>query len=270
MGFFDFEKVGERGGGKNVNLKDQVTGRRLQLCFVKRMLGDKVSDVEQQEAVNKDIKERDGIFEKLEKLDTRLKAEYPYDFIPRFDFSNTHEAILKIIDKGYEFCVFQFDSRMENYALNLLDEIREHYRELLRQQGDADKIVETDKMNEEIDRMNRMKSWMHLTELGGLINDADEQHAWWIFATLLLAGKSKDLSFKTNVGNPTQFELIFLMLGSCAKKDVDNLVSHLRAMKDRLIKNQKITKRDGEEIEKIIEEGLNHNKKIHEEYPDRP
>ena len=90
MEFFDFLKTEEQGRSKAINLKDKVVGRHSQLCFVKRMLGKEVTNVEQQEASNKDIKERDGIFGKLEKIDAHIKSK---DFLPRFDFSAAQNSL---------------------------------------------------------------------------------------------------------------------------------------------------------------------------------
>ena len=59
------------------------------------------------------------------------------------------------------------------------------------------------------------------------------------------------------------------LLGSLSQDGLETIVRAYIAMKNKLIKNQKISKYDGDKVEEMIKAGLLANEEMHKLYPHR-
>lgn len=243
MGFFDFLKNKEV---TNKNIEFQ--GRHWQVCFVKQMLGERVSTLEWQIAMNKDQSERNEIIKNLEQLEAYIGSEF---FTTQYDVSSTFDKISEINDEGYANCVLQNDDVIEARCIKILKDVIEYGENKANREGILTTEIIT--AGEKIIEMKRAGGYLLvLPTLGNLLNTADDQHAWFIACSLI---------YKPN--------FITHLLASLSREGLEFMVTGISAMKDRLLKSEKISESNANKIDEMVRAGILENREIHKLYPER-
>ena len=251
MGIFDFLKT-----KKKEVLENKFVGRHQQVCFVREMLGQEISSLEQQIATNKDNSERSEILERLESLEAYMKSEF---YTTHYDVASTFDKIRGISKDGYMNCVLQNDTGMENRCLKILEDVIEYGENKARNDGSlTDELIDANKKILDTEGTYGFLVW---PELGGLLNKAEEQHAWLI-ATGLIHKKKQ-------FGRLNPCNVISELLASLDKKGLAVMANALKTMNEKLLKNGKISEIDGKKVIEMIETGVLENEEIHRLYPDR-
>jgi hypothetical protein len=104
-------------------------------------------------------------------------------------------------------------------------------------------------------------SWMGLGN-PALTKEGDMQQAWVILATLREPNKQ--------IGIHSAKNYLAQLIGSMPLNGVSKVVARYKTVRDNLVRNNKLTDEEGRKIDILIEDGLMQNRKIHEQYPDRP
>jgi hypothetical protein len=95
-----------------------------------------------------------------------------------------------------------------------------------------------------------------------LASEGDLQPAWAILATLKEP--------KKQIGIHDASNYLSQVIATLPMKGLDNVIDHYRAVKERLLNDNKLTEDEGKQIDTLIKKGLVQNKKMHEQYPNRP
>ncbi len=251
MALFNFFKK-----KKEEKIDNIFVGRYQQILFIRQILGEDVPALEIQIATNKDLSERNEIVEKLENLEKYMHSDF---FTNQFDVSSASKDISEIAKDGYNNSVLPNDSELEERVLTIYHNIIEYTKNFAKKNGSL-----TEEENANFDKIISrylsigLMTWM---TLGDKLQTSDEQHAWVILSSLSHANKE---STGFDKGDLVKTVLTLLSL-----KDVKLEAEQLREMKKRLLESKKISDHEANMIEELIEQGLDGNKRLHEQYPDR-
>lgn len=236
MGLFNFLKT-----KKTEENENKFVGRHQQVCLIKQMLGNTISDLEIQIATNKDLLERNEILEKLEDTEKYIQSEY---YTTRYDVGTTLDEIKKILNKGYDYWVLQNDCEIENRCLDIYTKVIEY--SISKQKNTLDE--ETIKNMRELPVRQTGLSLLSIMD-GSIFDSPVESHAWLIYLSLI-----------EKIGNLDTSDLVTFILSEVGEKNLDTFVSGLKLANEKLLKTKAITKQDFKKIDMMITAGITKNK----------
>lgn len=233
--------------------ENKFIGRHQQAFAIKRILGENVTSMEMQIAINKDLGERSEIVAKLEKLEAEIHSE---SFINQFDVESARKEIDEILNNGYKSCVLQNDIDLENRSLKILRDAIEYFKNFLKKRGTGLANI-NDLLN-----LRVTSGFLYWVDLGGLLQTSEEQQAWIIVSSLI--------NTERPVGGFSKSDLVSSLLSVLSKEDVGGMAENYTKMKERLLQNKTINQAEAKRIDELIEKGLADNRRLKERYPTRP
>ncbi len=239
-------------------------GRHQEVLEIKQLLDAPFTDTERKSAIDLDIKERNKVLERLQDFEVYFAS----DLFVRHDgekLVKASEAIRDIIDEGFNLCVLQNDRELDQRCFKILSEVEALIKDKLSKAAAQGKLTaEQIKQHEQLPELVSIKGFFNWLDLGtpSLTKDGDMQPAWVILATL------KQPQKQIGIHNASNY--LSQLLATVPLNGLNKVVDRYKTLKERLLRNDKLTKEEGRKIDALIEEGLIQNKKIHEQYPDRP
>jgi hypothetical protein len=231
MPLFNFLKT-----KKDQGAVSKFIGRHQQVCTIKKFLGEEVPDLELQIATNKDNSERDEIIAKVVEAEKYIASDM---FTNRFDVESVNKDMRELIGDGYQNCVLENDTVLENRCFKIFDDTHKYLENSLKKE-EASKATKFADLSEQIRSLFYVEGIVNYIRLGGLLTDSSfEQKTWIIINSLFYSNKLvRDASS--------------LLPPEPSAQEADKL----RTVANKLLSDQKINSNDMQKIEIEIKEGL--------------
>ncbi len=242
--------------------KADFIGRHQELIAVRQALGESVSPAENQVAIEKDIEERNQALQQIQDLEIYVNSDL---FVAHegSHITEVNKMIRKIIEDGYDTCVLQNDRELDERCFKIVRYMDECAENLFLKKGKPvpPEIIKAEKETPSLLSLGGFFKWSDLGK-PKLLDTAEQQQAWLMITSLLHPEKQ--------IGVLNANNYLTQIVASMSLKNLENYVGHLRTMRKRLSDGKKISDEYGRKIDDMIEQGLIENKKIHDQYPDRP
>jgi hypothetical protein len=239
-------------------------GRHQEVIAVKELLGEIVTPAEKEQAFSEDAQERNQILERLQDLETYFNSDL---FVAHegSHLTQVSETIRSIIDEGFDLCVLQNDRELDQRCFKILLDVEAHMKDkILKAAAEGKTTPEQVKQWEQLPDLVSIKGFFTWLDLGNpsLTKNGDMQQAWVMLATLRQP--------KKQIGLHNADNYLSQIIGSARLNDLESFVNRYKTVKARLLANHKLTEQEGQIIDSLIVGGVEMNRKIHEQYPDRP
>ncbi len=235
---------------KNI-LETQYKGRHQWQLKVKKLLGEHITTLEHQIAINKDNTEKSEIVKALDDIEKYIHSQ---EFTNTYDVKYAFDELLKIIRLGYSYCVLQLDPILQERALEKVFITCDYLKKVV--MVNDPNIKEFTAFEDTVDALGII-GLTQLCTLGDLLDSDLEKSTWAILHGL------NNPSIKIG-----RFAPLNLLSGSLTMLNQEStecmVVDHNYALL-MLKRNGSLNAKHISKAESLIEEGFKEHKRLHSE-----